>query len=292
MRKYKNILVAVDGSESGENALLQAFKLAGDESCRITVVSVVPPYEGEIETLGIRNIKEALRKPCDDALAKAEKLAKAERSLFKMVCAEGVIHEQIVDLANAENCDVIVMGKRGLGRIERAFVGNVTARVIGHTQRDVLVVPLGATVGWKQIILATDGSQYSAAAAERAIVLAQAYGGQLKVISVVDVPASLFVEAPEAVEDLVEIATGYVNNVKKQAENAGVKAETFVAKTVVYEAIISLAKEQNGDMIVMGSHGRTGLKRLLMGSVTEKVISHAPYPVLVIKSAYSSQVDC
>lgn len=288
MGKYKNILVAVDGSESGKNALQQAFRLAGDEKCRITIISVVPPYEGEIEILGIRNIKEALRKPCDDALAEAEKLAKAERTPFKMACAEGVIHEQIVDLADAENCDVIVMGRRGLGRIERAIVGNVTARVIGHTQRDVLIVPLGATLGWEQIILATDGSQYSATAAERALMLAQAYGGQLKVISVVDVPASHYIYAPEAVADLVKNATGYVNDVKKQAENAGVKAETFVAKTVAYEAIIDLAKERNGNMIVMGSHGRTGLKRLLMGSVTEKVISHAPYPVLVIKSAFPS----
>ncbi len=288
MGKYKNILVAVDGSESGKNALQQAFRLAGDEKCRITIISVVPPYEGEIEILGIRNIKEALRKPCDDALAEAEKLAKAERTPFKMACAEGVIHEQIVDLADAENCDLIVMGRRGLGRIERAIVGNVTARVIGHTQRDVLIVPLGATLGWEQIILATDGSPYSATAAERALMLAQAYGGQLKVISVVDVPASHYIYAPEAVADLVKNATGYVNDVKKQAENAGVKAETFVAKTVAYEAIIDLAKERNGNMIVMGSHGRTGLKRLLMGSVTEKVISHAPYPVLVIKSAFPS----
>lgn len=284
MGKYRNILVAVDGSESGKNALLQAFNLAEDEKYQIMVTSVVPPYEGEIETLGIKNIRDALRKPCDDALAEAEKLAKAERAHFKMVCAEGVVHEQIVVLADAENCDVIVMGRCGLGRIERAFLGNVTARVIGHTLREVLVVPKGATVGWEKIILATDGSRYSTAAADRAIMLAQAYGGQLKVISIVDVPTSFFTEAPQAVEDLVKKATGYVNDVKKKAEDAGVKAETFVEKTVAYEAIINLAKEQNVDMIVMGSHGRTGLKRLLMGSVTEKVISHAPYPVLVIKS--------
>lgn len=284
MEKYTNILVAVDGSESGKNALLQAFKLARDERCRITVTSVVPPYEGEIEVLGIKNIRAALRKPCDDALAEAEKLAKTERARFKMVCEEGEVHERIVDLADAESCDVIVMGKRGLGRIERAFVGNVTARVIGHTLRDVLVIPRGAAVGWKKIVLATDGSRYSAAAAARAIMLAKSYGGELKVISVVDVPAEYYAEAPRAVEDLVKKARGYVTDVKKQAEEAGVAAETFIAETEAYEAIISLAKEQNADIIVMGSHGRTGLKRLLMGSVTEKVISHAPYPVLVVKS--------
>ena len=60
MGKYRKILVAVDGSESSRNALTQAFRFAVDEKCWITVTSVVPPYEGEIETLGIKDIKAAL----------------------------------------------------------------------------------------------------------------------------------------------------------------------------------------------------------------------------------------
>jgi nucleotide-binding universal stress UspA family protein len=135
MSRYRKILVAVDSSESGRNALHQAFKLANDEKCWITVTSVVPPYEGEIELVGVSDIRAVLRKPCDEALAEVEKIAKTERMLVKTVCEEGEVHERIVDLADAENCDVIVMGKRGLRRIERALIGSVTARVIGHTQK-------------------------------------------------------------------------------------------------------------------------------------------------------------
>jgi nucleotide-binding universal stress UspA family protein len=284
MGKYRKILVAVDGSESGRNALHQAFTLANEEKCWITVTAVVPPYEGEIETTGVRDLQAALRKPCDDALAEVEKLAKTERMLVKTVCEEGEVHERIVDLADAENCDVIVMGRRGLRRIERALIGSVTARVIGHTQRDVLVVPKGAVIGWKTIVLATDGSRYSAAAAERAIAFARAYGGVLKVVSVVDVPTEFYAEAPAAVEDMVRKAKAYVADVKKQAEAAGVRAETFVGEAEAYQAVTNLAQEQKADMIVLGSHGRTGLRRLLMGSVTEKVIGYAPCPVLVVKS--------
>jgi len=284
MGKYRKILVAVDGSESGKNALHQAFKLANEEKCWITVTSVVPPYEGEIETLGVKDIRAALRKPCDDALAEVEKIAKTERMLVKMVCEEGEIHERIVDLAEAENCDVIVMGRRGLRHIERALIGSVTARVIGHTQRDVLVVPKGTIVGWKTIVLATDGSKYSAAATERAISFAKSYGGELKVISVVDVPTEFYAEAPAAVEDLVRKAKGFVADVKSKAEAAGVKAETYVGEAEAYQAVNNLAQEQKADIIVLGSHGRTGLRRLLMGSVTEKVIGYAPCPVLVVKA--------
>lgn len=284
MGKYKKILVAVDGSESSRNALHQAFRFAVDEKCWITVTSVVPPYEGEIEILGVRDIRAALRKPCDDALGEARRFAETERALIKTVCEEGEVHERIVDLADAENCDLIIMGRRGLRPVERMLVGRVTARVIGHSHLDVLVVPNNTTVGWKKIVLATDGSKYSAAAAERAIAFAKSYGGELKVLSVADVPPEFYAEAPQAVEDLVRKARGFVSEVKKKAEAVGVPAETFVGEAEAYQAINKLTQEQKADIIVLGSHGRTGLRRLLMGSVTEKVIGYASCPVLVVKT--------
>lgn len=283
MGRYRKILVAIDGSESGRNALLQAFRFAVDEKCWITVTSVVPPYDGEIELVGVKDIRAALRKPCEDALTDAKKFAEQERVLVKTVCEEGEAHERIVDLADAENCDLIIMGRRGLRPVERMLVGRVTARVIGHSQRDVLVVPNGTKVGWKTIVLATDGSKYSTSAADRAISFAESYGGELKVLSVVDVPAEFYAEAPQAVEEMVGKAKEYVAGVKRRAEGAGVKTETFVGEAEAFEAITALAKEQNADMIVIGSHGRTGLRRLLMGSVAEKVIGYAPCPVLVVK---------
>ena len=95
--------------------------------------------------------------------------------------------------------------------------------------------------------------------------------------------AEFYGEAPQVVEDLVHKARGYVEEVKKQAEASAVKAETFVREGEAYQAIIELAKARDVNIIVMGSHGRTGLKRLLMGSVAEKVIGYAPCPVLVTR---------
>lgn len=284
MGKYKKILVAVDGSESGNNALRQAFRLANDEKCWITVTSVVPPYEGDIDLTGVKDVRKAMAKPCEDALEEARKIAETERALIKTVCEEGETYERIVDLADAENCDVIVVGRRGRRHFERALVGSVTARVIGHTQRDVLVVPNNTVLGWRKILVATDGSKYSAVAVDKAVAFAKSYGGGLVVVSIVDVPTEFYAEAPKAVEDMIRKAKEYTAAVKKQAEAAGVKAETFIGEAEADEAIIKLAAEQGVDMIVVGSHGRTGLRRLLMGSVTEKVIGNAPCPVLVVKS--------
>jgi nucleotide-binding universal stress UspA family protein len=284
MGKYKKILVAFDGSESSKNALLQAFRLANDEECWITVVSVIPPYEGEMELVGVKDIRASLRKPCDDALAEAEKIAKAEKALIKTVCEEGEIYEKVVDLADSENCGIIVLGRRGMSRLERALVGSVTARVIGHTQKDILVVPGGTTVGWKNILLATDGSKHSKAASEKAIDFAKSYGGELFVISVVDVPSEFYAEAPQVVDDMAQKAKEFVADVKKKAEAFNIKTSTFTGEGESYEVITDLAKKEKSDVIIMGSHGRTGLKRLLMGSVTEKVIGYSPCPVLVVKA--------
>ena len=225
-----------------------------------------------------------MAKPCEDALEEARKIAETERALIKTVCEEGETYERIVDLADAENCDVIVVGRRGRRHFERALVGSVTARVIGHTQRDVLVVPNNRLLGWKKILVATDGSKYSAVAVEKAVAFARSYGGGLVVVSIVDVPTEFYAEAPKAVEDMIRKAKEYTAAVKKQAEAAGVKAESFIGEAEADEAIIKLAAEQGVNMIVVGSHGRTGLRRLLMGSVTEKVIGNAPCPVLVVKS--------
>ena len=283
MGRYKKILVAVDGSPSGDNALRQAFRLANDEKCWITVTTVVPGYYGDLDLIGVGDIHEALRKPGLEILSKASETAKKEGALIKTVVEEGETYERIVDLAEAENCGIIVMGRRGMSGLERVLVGSVTARVIGHSQRDVLVVPPDMSLSWQKILVATDGSRHSGAAVEKAIDFAKSYGGSLTAVSVVDVPDELYAEAPKIVDDLIAKAKGYVADVKKAADAAGIQVTTFVAEGVGHEVVTKTAHKVGTGLIVMGSHGRTGLKRLLMGSVTEKVIGHAPCPVLVVK---------
>lgn len=278
------MLVAIDGSESGFHALRQSFRLASDEKSWITVVCVVPPYVGDLDMVAVGNMMDSIRKPCENALAEAERIAKSEGALIKTVCEEGEAYQRIVDLAESENAELIIMGRRGLRRLERALMGSVTARVIGHSQRDVLVVPRDAEIGWNKILVATDGSKYSRSCIDRAIDFAEAYGGEIMALSVVDVPSEFYGEAPQVVDDLIDKAKRYVEDVKKQAEKASIKTETFVREGETYRVIVDLAKELKADTIVMGSHGRTGLRRLLMGSVTEKVIGHAHCPVLVVRA--------
>lgn len=284
MGRYRKLLIAIDGSPTSLHALRESFKLAQNEGSWITVVLVVPPYTGDLDLVAVGNVMASMRKPCEEALAKAHEIANAERASIKTVCEEGEPHERIIDLADAENFDLIVMGRRGLRRLEKVLLGSVTAKVIGYSHTDILVVPRDTEVGWQRALVATDGSKYSEAASKKARDFARSYGGELKILSVVDVPPEFYAESPKTVDELIKKAKGYVEDIRKQSESEGIKAETFVREGETYQKITELAKEQNVGTIVMGSHGRTGLKRLLMGSVTEKVIGHAPCPVLVVKS--------
>jgi nucleotide-binding universal stress UspA family protein len=282
---YRKILVAIDGSDSSMHALQESLSLAFKEGSQITVVSVAPRFEGDLSLMEVGNISAALKNPFEIALSKAKEMAKSSRLSITIISEEGEPYERILDVAEAENCDLIVMGTKGMSGIERVLVGSVAAAVIGHSHRDVLVIPAKSQISWQRILVTTDGSKYSEAAAERAINYAKAYGSELAAVAVVDAPAELSGVSPGAVEDMIRKAKRYVEEVKSQADSAGLKTETFVLEgEEAYRKITEFAKEHNINIIVMGSHGRRGLSKLLVGSVAERIIGYAHCPVLIAKA--------
>ncbi|MDP2815382.1 MAG: universal stress protein, partial [Rectinemataceae bacterium] len=191
-KEYRKVLVPVDGSESSFHALEQAFQFSSTEKSWITVVCVAPDYEGDLDTLATGgNLLAKIRQPCEKALVKARELAARKGHSINTVLGEGEPSSQIIDLADAHNREMIIMGRRGLSNLERAFVGSVTQRVIGQSHGDVVVVPNGVPLAWKKILVATDGSPCSRAAVERAVRFARAYDGEIEIVSVVDIPAEL-----------------------------------------------------------------------------------------------------
>ena len=282
MGRYRKILVAVDGSETSRNAFREACRMAREEGASLTAATAVPVFQEQYEVLSVDKATKALKDEGEKVLASINRIAGEEKMPVRLRMEEGNPFEAIRDLADGNGYDLVVMGRRGMKRLERALMGSVTARVIGHTAKDVLVAPRDTSIGWGRVLLPTEGSKCSEAAVSRAIDIAKSYGGQLTALSVVDVNEEFQTNAPEAVEKLVLQAKKVLDDVKKKAEAAGVNVETSLKEGEAFEAITGTAREKGASVIVMGSHGRTGLKRLLMGSVTEKVIGHAPCPVLVV----------
>ncbi|HET9392445.1 MAG TPA: universal stress protein [Candidatus Rubrimentiphilum sp.] len=142
---------------------------------------------------------------------------------------------------------------------------------------------------FKQIIVPIDGSDCAEKAIEVAAVLAKEQGATCTVCMVVDIAqaAGLGFATPELV-------SGWLKTVQTQAEVVvleaaarlmvkGVPAKTEVVEGHPTDAILQVAKKHRGDIIVMGSHGRTGLRRLFLGSVAESVLRSADIPVLVVR---------
>ena len=274
---YKKLLVAMDTSETSLHAFKESLRISKED---IMVLAVAPPYSGDLRVMGASDITQLLREPCEVALNKAMAMAEDEGAEIRPVCVMGEPYETIVDVAEDEGRDLIVMGTKG----PKFLVGSTTARVIGFSSQDVLLVPDKASIAWERILLATDGSDYSRKAAAKALNLVQFSGGTLKVVSVLEISPHIYAVAPELTQEKIKLPKQYVEEVKEQASSRGILAEGFVREAEsADEVIIELAQNKDIDLIVMGSHGHTGLKRLLMGSVTERVIGKAPCPVLVVK---------
>jgi len=137
---------------------------------------------------------------------------------------------------------------------------------------------------YKNIVLAYDGSKFSNKALKEAISIAKASGGSLLILSVVNITDEFESEAPGLTDKITERLLRLAQKALGKAVAAKVKAKVEVHVGDAYEMIVDVAKKKKADVIVMGSHGRTGLTRLLMGSVTSRVIGHAPCAVLVVKA--------
>ena len=143
----------------------------------------------------------------------------------------------------------------------------------------------------KKILVPIDGSDCSLYAAKHAVKLAKDENAQLFCIHIIgSVPYYGYMGSPAAIEqyykDLEEKARSWFDKVRAMTRNEGIpepKTETFSGVESIIESIIDYAANKDVDLIVIGTRGRTGLKRLIMGSVANGVVQHAHCPVLLVR---------
>ncbi|WP_144901121.1 universal stress protein [Halobellus captivus] len=139
---------------------------------------------------------------------------------------------------------------------------------------------------YDKILVPTDGSAASEGAVEHAIELAKQYGATLHALYVIDTGAysAMEVGSDIVVEALREEGNQAVDRVVEEAEAAGVTVETSVQTGIAHRTIVQYAADEGVDLVVMGTHGRTGVGRFLLGSVAEKVVRTAEVPVMTVRS--------
>ncbi|WP_135365436.1 universal stress protein [Halosimplex halophilum] len=138
---------------------------------------------------------------------------------------------------------------------------------------------------YEDILVPTDGSAGASAALDEAIDLAGQFGATVHSLYVVDV-ASLGTEAGavDVVESFEQMGENATEAAATRARDAGVEATGSVATGTPHRAILDYVDDNGIDLVVMGTHGRTGLERYLLGSVTEKVVRTAEVPVLTVRA--------
>ncbi|WP_049996670.1 universal stress protein [Halococcus sediminicola] len=287
---YDTILVPTDGSTGAEAAAQHALALADAFDGRVRFLSVV----GESNSSGLDSLtgrKEVLDEEATDALETLEALAAETDVPFETALEHGVVHETILDDAAEHGVDLVAMGTHGRTGLQRVLIGSVTERV-GRTSD----VPVFTTrrepdgdASYGDVLIPTDGSDAASAAVEHGLAIAERYGGTVHALSVVDLSslAGSYDVGPgistvlDAWADDCERAVGAV---AEAAETRDVDVVTDVVQGTPYRAITDYVEEEGIDLVTMGTHGRTGIERYLVGSVTERVVRTSTVPVLTARN--------
>lgn len=267
----RRVLVVTDGSDESAGAIRTGVALAALHGARLIGLAIALDNP-EYATL-VPNLQEAAELHAREALLSFIEEAGAGAEAITREATDPV--QGIVDAAAELSADIIVIGQHNKGSLSRLMVGGATAGVIGHATCPVLVAPRAAHLWEKRVLLATDGSSHSEAAAKATGRVARHGGLPVNVVSVVT--SSHNEERRNEADRAVASAV---------ARLAGLELETEgqVAEGRPDEAIIKTAESLGADLIVVGSKGRTGLAKILLGSVAERVIGHATCPVLVVKA--------
>ncbi len=273
--RFERFLVATDGSEFSATAVREAFRMAQRCGARVHALAVVASGL-EHEGLGEQLFKKEM-----DAAEAHLVLVRQQAEEAGVACEAHLVqgrtvHNEIAAEAERLQVDLIIMGRRGKRGLARMMVGDATARVIGQARCSVLVVPRAAQLVGRHFLLATDGSRYADAAAVAAMNLARLSSTPISVVS-----ATLPTHSEARRKEAQYIVRRAVAFLKKE----GIAAEGEVLHGPrPEELIVAAARNKNADLIILGSHGRTGLERVLLGSTAERVINETPCAVLVVKS--------
>lgn len=274
-KKLKHLLFATDGSDFSSGAQRVAIDLAKRCGARLTVMTIVLTTQ-DLEGVGTHGLREQMEREAQARIDAVVTAARAEG----VVCDTQLVygedpHHEIVSTAAELAPDLIVLGRRGKRGLARLMVGHATAHVAGHAPCDVLMVPRASLVWSQRILLATDGSTHSTAAARTAQSIAAQCNVPVTVVS-----ATTRSHSPERKAE----AHATVDRVSAELKAAGIVSEGLVSEGRPDEVVIATATERQADLIVVGSHGRTGLTRLILGSISERIMGQAQCPVLIARS--------
>ncbi len=289
---YAHILVATDFSDEAERALAVGADLARRAAAKLTIAHAFNP-KPYVRLIEPRAASEAEATMAAAAMKHLGTLSAKHCAGMDAVVTATVRCDTpataLTDYAEQNDASLIVVGTRGKGAVMRVLVGSVAERIVRDAHCDVLVVR-GDVDDWNldHVVVPTDLSEISSAAAVAAASLRKAYQSKVTLLHVFDddvpIPSADgkgLLRTDEAVARLRADLERLRHDVF--GDDDGVSCEIAVGEHPA-DMVCNWCEEHGAKMVLVSTHGRTGLARVLLGSVAEQIIRYAPCPALAIRT--------
>ena len=297
---YRVVMLPLDGSQFSEQALPLARTLARRCAAQLRVVHVHEPHSepdwDEITPFRFEGIERSTRQWEGDAI-KLEREYLASRADADCKVIEGSVLPSLEAEIAASDPDLIVMATHGRGGISRAWLGSVADHLVRHIHKPILLIRTRedstekVELSTDDILITLDGSALSESVLAHATAIAQPSRTRLTLLRIVP-PAyvatefNALVQSDSRLRERVNSAHTYLNDIATRLAVAGYLVDTdVVVSAVAGTAILEYAEQNHIDLMCMATHGRSGMKRLLLGSVADKVLRGATRPVLIYRPA-------
>ncbi len=294
----KQIVVPLDGSVFGEGALPLALSLARTLEKAVELVSV---YDAAPMVAGWHLSDEEIATQVDTYLADVQRRLEGATDVpLTATILSGPVAATLEAHVEEVRPFLVAMSTHGRGPFSQAWLGSVADHVVRHVSIPVVMirpdgagaVPLGDDVPLRRILVALDGSERAEHSLTWATRIGRAAGASLQLLWVVPPPvpfASPYL--PHAVQDRQRVLDAgreegqrYLTEVAGRLETEGLDVATHVEVDVLPVAgILHCAEAHGADLLAIGTHGRTALPKVLLGSVADKVVRAAGRPVLVVR---------
>jgi nucleotide-binding universal stress UspA family protein len=300
--RIRSVLVPLDGSPFAEQALPWAIAIARKARARLRLGLVhqlpSPPPLDEVSTRLYARIELMLKRSQRDHLHGIAARIKAEQPVqVTTAMLQGAPASAIRDYIRDIGVDLVVMTTHGRGGVQRAWLGSVADQLVRSVEIPLLLIrpKEGVTAAIprvEQILVPLDGSRRAEAALPPALTVASVLGARLALIQAV-LPVVIATDPPTTFpmgfdEELTALqradAQDYLDGLAEQLTGLGVPASgAAVLGGSVFGTIEAAARVPGTGMVALATHGRGGLRRLVLGSVADKLVRGAEVPVLVTR---------
>jgi len=278
----QSILLAVECRRVDDAAVDAAVRLAKAFGSKLTLLHVVEATHPAIQLYRMQDTESYMGKL-------SNYLAEMQVTVARAVVKLGAPAQTIIDVAQEQNADLIVIGAGDRKNSAVFTLGPIAEAVTGHAPQPVLAVrPGDPELQFKKILCPVDQSRTSFRGLQNAVRLAKAIGSELFVLSVIPEVSWLTAAAETGVltDARLEYATEWTQEFEQflqKVDFSDVAWKSEVRYGVPQEQIVAAAKELGSDLIVMGATGRAGLVQVLLGSTTRRLMRDMPCSLLTVK---------